>query len=139
MLEGSSPVKLGLLASVLVAVACVSTIAPAAWAQAPQNNEVPRCEVEVTGPSGRNYEVEQVAAVLLKRGCIEGTAIRLLNIQPLRDVTNGGFAGGGRHFATLLCRQLSARIEGPPEGVQSVTCFYSGSDARGSDASILRR
>ncbi|WP_424138465.1 hypothetical protein [Roseomonas chloroacetimidivorans] len=107
--------KLGLVAS--VAMIGASDLAPPARAQAPTERIVQLCTVEVTGANGRNQEAEQVATMLRARGCRAGDQMRLINTQPLRDVSNGGLWGGGNYYSTLLCQPPPRETDGPHNGI----------------------
>lgn len=115
------------LTSLALVVVCGYVLLPDARAQGTQLN--PRCTVEVAGRNGKNMEAEQVASALLTQGCTAGTVVRMSDIQPGHDASNGGLVGGGDYYRRLLCQEQPFTTDGPPNGTQAVTCTYNGSKA----------
>lgn len=91
-----------------------------------------QCTVTATGPNGRNKQAEEVANSLLANRCAAGSAIRLTDIQPTHDERGGDPTGAGSYYFRILCQGNSApmSIDGPYEGVQTLTCRYNGEDAK---------
>ena len=87
----------------------------------------PQCSVDVAGPN-HNMQPDQVSSVLRLKGCKAGSIVRMTNIQPSPDRAGGSPVGAGNVFRQLLCEEKAFHIDGPPNGVQSVTCTFKGGD-----------
>ena len=97
------------------------------FARAEADESPPECSVDVAGIN-QNMQPDEVSNILRIKGCKAGSIVRMTNIRPSLDRAGGIPGGAGNVFRQLLCEEKAFHIDGPPNGVQSVTCSFKGED-----------